>query len=263
MFRNCATAPQTDVLPAVNALVRLALPVRLPVGGPAAVESPGGSGSADSSAGDTGPAETPPELPSRIEDIEISWPRAGRRTTLYVAAPRYQGDLEDPGSGTPCGVIWPTPVGLFRLPTRFDGRDRIGPLLRAWRLIVDGPVTRVQRRRYFRVPWIGPVTLELRPHGSPAELQVLAGTTVDLSEGGLRCSLPAPGLADRSAVRVLLPVRDQVLVLPATTVWQRAAPANARLVETGISFDDVEEHGDLLRRVVVEEQLRARRAGLS
>jgi hypothetical protein len=33
-------------------------------------------------------------------------------------------------------------------------------------------------------------------------------------------------------------------------------------VETGISFDDADEHGDLLRRVVIESQLQARRVGL-
>jgi hypothetical protein len=92
---------------------------------------------------------------------------------------------------------------------------------------------------------------------------VLTGVTVDLSEGGLRVTLPEPGLPDRTAIRVLLPVHDQVLVLPATTVWSRPAPPPAAgLVQTGISFDDVEDHDDLLRRVVVDVQLRARRIGL-
>jgi hypothetical protein len=141
------------------------------------------------------------------------------------------------------------------------------------------------------VPWIGPVTLEVTREigpdagspdagspdaGSPDAgssgsdvalpvegLQVLTGVTVDLSEGGLRVTLPEPGLPDRTAIRVLLPVYDQVLVLPATTVWSSPAPPPAvGLVRTGISFDNVEDHGDLLRRVVVDVQLRARRIGL-
>jgi hypothetical protein len=106
------------------------------------------------------------------------------------------------------------------------------------------------------------VTLELRPDDPAAGLQVLTGTTLDLSEGGLRVALPVPGLPEGCAIRVLLRVRDRVLVLPATTVWRRPATSKARLVETGVSFDDVEEHGDLLRRVVIDEQLRTRRAGL-
>ena len=274
MFRSSVKAPPTQVLPGVNTLVKLAIVppagrVLAPVatGGPLGVVSPTGAAPA-----------TLLQLPSRVEDVDEAPQGPGRRSLLYVAAPRYAGDLEGPEPGSPCRVIWPPAVGLFELPTRFQGRAFVGPTVRAWRLAVDGPVHRAQRRRYFRVPWVGPVTLEVSGDvtwpepdtcpgtGSPAlaaDLQVLTGMAMDLSEGGLRVTLPAPGLPDRTAIRVLLPVRDQVLVLPATTVWHRAAPASARRqVETGISFDDADEHGDLLRRVVIESQLQARRVGL-
>jgi hypothetical protein len=277
MFRSSVKAPPTQVLPGVNTLVKLAIVppagragAPVPTGGPLAAVSPTG----------TAPA-TWMQLASRVEDLDEAPPGPGRRSLLYVAAPHYAGDLEGPEPGSPCRVIWPTAVGLYELPTRFQGRAFVGPALRAWRLAVDGPVHRAQRRRFFRVPWVGPVTLEVsgdvtwpQPRrvtgpdqdGSPAvtaDLQVLTGMAMDLSEGGLRVTLPAPGLPDRTAIRVLLPVRDQVLVLPATTVWHRADPVpSRRQVETGISFDDTEEHGDLLRRVVVEAQLQARRAGL-
>jgi hypothetical protein len=280
MFRSSVKSPPTEVLPGVNTLVKIALPAPARYG---TLTRPAAA-STTSAPSVLGTALAPAmsdllELASRVEDIEpAAQRRGGRRSTLYVAAPRYPGDREGPEPSSRCRVIWPSPAGIYALPTRFEGRALVGPRVRAWRLAVDGPVERVQRRRYFRVPWVGPVTLEvmpgeeLQPAGSwpgltaivPGEgLQVLTGTTVDLSEGGLRVTLPAPGLPDRTAIRVLLPVRDEVLVLPATTVWSRPAPRPAvRLTETGISFDDVERYGDVLRREVVEAQLRARRVGL-
>lgn len=277
MFRSSVKAPPTQVLPGVNTLVKVAI---VPPGarGLLGPGTPIGAGQAPLL-----------HLPSRVEDIEQERQAPGHRARLYVAAPRYAGDLEGPEPGSPCRVIWPTPNGLFELPTRYQGRSVVGPAVRAWRLTVDGPVVRAQRRRYFRVPWVGPVTLEVtaevsaaatagglpvgEPAGEPApaatsvavieSLQVLTGMTIDLSEGGLRVALPVPGLPIGTAIRVLLPVRDHVLVLPATTVWNRPSPAPVvRQIETGISFDDVEEHGDLLRQVVIEAQLKARRVGL-
>lgn len=285
MFRSSVATPPTEVLPGVNALVKVAI-LPPPTRDGQAVPPPGGPGPASLL-----------HLPTRVEDIRTARRPHDRTTLVYVAAPRYAGDLDGPEPGSPCRVIWTTPNGLFDLPTRYRGRSLVAPAVRAWRLMVDGPVVRIQRRRYFRVPWVGPVTLEVAAavpagvaaagvgatasrtgvtalragsdpsgEGSTASgdgLQVLTGMTVDLSEGGLRVALPAPGLPDGTAIRVLLPVHEQVLVLPATTVWNRPARVpGGHQVETGISFDDVEEHGDLLRHVVVEAQLKARRAGL-
>lgn len=263
MFRNSVSTLPTEVLPDINTLVKVTITTP-----PAIMTAPA--------------SRTAPEprrlvqLPSRVEDVDPAAHTTGRRTLLYVAVPRFAGDLEGPQPGSPCRVIWHSPLGMYELPTRYQGRTLVGPAVRAWRLVVDGPVVRVQRRRYFRVPWVGPVTLEVaadegtEPVAADEErLQVLTGMSVDLSEGGLRVALPPPGLRDGTAIRVLLPVRDRVLVLPATTVWNRPAPApvsrhtRARQVEIGISFDNVEEHGDFLRRVVTEAQLRARRAGLA
>jgi hypothetical protein len=254
MFRSTVKAPPCNVLPNVNTLVKLQITVRTP----------------------DGSTLHPHHLPSRVEDLEQRWPegdpitlRSTLLTRLYVAAPHYPGDLEDPPLGSPCQVTWVTDLGLCELAARFEGRHRVGPRVRAWQLLVTGTTIRRQRRRYFRVPWIGPVTVELRGRGrgeprNPVDgLQVLTGSSIDLSEGGLRVGLPAPGLPDGLRIRVLLPVRDQILVIPATTVWHRPCPIHAsKLVEVGVSFDEVEAQGDLLRQVVLDEQLRARRLGL-
>lgn len=292
MFRSSIKTPPAEVLPGVNTLVKISImpPATAVATVATTVATAVATTVTTTLAAGTTTGSGFLELPTRVEDVDHAGPSAGRRARVYVAAPHYPGDLEGPEPGCACRVIWATARGLCLLPTRYTGHIVVGSAVRAWRLTVDGPVARVQRRRYFRVPWIGPVTLEVTREtgpdagpdagspdaGSPGAdtsgnevalpeegLQVLTGVTVDLSEGGLLVTLPEPGLPDRTAIRVLLPVHDQVLVLPATTVWSRPAPPPAAgLVQTGISFDDVEDHGDLLRRVVVDVQLRARRIGL-
>lgn len=284
---------RASVLPGVNTLVRITV----------------GSGS------DPDAPALATEVPSRVEDLvtgveahDLGWPA----DIVWVACPRYGGDVEIPERGTACRLSWPTPVGLYELPTSFEGRDMVGPAVRAWRLRVRGPAVRAQRRRYVRVPWTGAVTIELpgpvappepgtpgtdRPDGaqpsptgsavptggartgeSPTEGsgapgtggaapgatgRVLAGTMVDLGEGGIRCLLPPPPLSVGQSVRVVLPVAGQVLTPRARVVWTRACTTPvSTFAETGFAFDDPEEHGDLLRRVLFGEQLRARRAGL-
>ncbi len=272
MFRAAAEERvRGGVLPGVNTLVRITL----------------------SSSGDPDSPVVAREVASRVEDV-LAGPAARAaghaRDLVWVALPRYDGDVEVPERGAACRVSWPTPVGLFELPTDFDGRERVGPVVRAWRLRVRGPALRAQRRRYVRVPWTGPVTVELpgsvsapEPGGCnvpPAQLppesgdppedgeaaapRALAGTMVDLSEGGIRCLLPPPALAAGTRIRVVLAVAGQVLAPAAEVVWTRAATTGiGSFAETGVSFENPEEHGDLLRRVVFTEQLRTRRAGLA
>jgi hypothetical protein len=279
------------------------------------------------------------DVPSRVEDLvagaearELGWPG----DVLWVAAPHYGGDVEIPERGTSCHVSWPTPVGMFALPASFEGRDLVGPTVRAWRLRVRGPAARVQRRRYVRVPWTGAVTVQVldgagapdrgdgrgghdardghdvrgdhdartghdaradradradraghddragravpdgrdggavpdEPEGTgdgvPAGARALAGTMVDLSEGGIRCMLPPPQLPAGQRIVVVFPVAGRILHCRARVVWTRACTTPVgTFAETGVAFDDPEEHGDLLRPVVFAEQRRARRAGLS
>jgi hypothetical protein len=144
----------------------------------------------------------------------------------------------------------------------------------------------VQRRRYLRVPWKGLVTVEIGDQAPDAAIgtancaapdrppvgEVLAGTTADLSEGGVRCVLLAPAPAPGQALVVRLPLGDRVLTLAASAVWSRPAPSPPdatggsrqtalRLVEVGIAFAfaDPQEHAELLRRVVLTAQLLAHR----
>jgi hypothetical protein len=270
MFRAAVAEERlrASVLPGVNTLVRVTVGTSPDPAGPTIAS----------------------DLPSRVEDLisgaearEVGW----QADMIWVAVPHYGGDVEVPERGTACRLTWPTPVGLYELPVAFHGRDQVGPAVRAWRLRVTGSATRAQRRRYVRVPWTGAVTIEVPVAVAPAPVppapvdgaggpvgpdeagegptvRALAGAMVDLSEGGLRCLLPPPVLPAGQRVRVVLPVAGQVLTPPAQVVWTRPSitPVGT-FAETGICFDDPEAHGDLLRRVVFSEQLRARRAGLA
>jgi hypothetical protein len=237
--------------------------------------------------GSSGDPQDPPvasQVPSRIEDVvagdevhDLGW----SSPILWIAPPHYSGDVEIPERGTACTVSWPTPAGIYQLQAAFEGRDLVGPAVRAWRMRVTGPAMRAQRRRYVRVTWTGPVTVILpatpierttdseeggsgRIPDEAVESRGLAGAMVDLSEGGLRCLLPPPLLRSGQRVRVNLPVAGQLVDTAATVVWTkpRITPVGT-FADSGFSFDDPEEHGDFLRRVVFSEQLRARRAGLS
>ncbi len=263
MFRAATSVQRAPVpvLPGVNTLVKLTVGRSDDPSGPVLVA----------------------DVPSRVEDLgsdrligPIRW-----ADLLWVALPRYDGDVEVPESGTACRVSWPTPVGLYELPTAFEGRERVGPAVRAWRLRVTGPALRVQRRRYVRVAWTGPVTIELPgavsapAPGSPPSLDPdvpepgdvgdrrLAGAMVDLSEGGLRCLLPRPVLPPGTDITVALAVAGRLVRASGQVVWSRptTTPVGG-FAETGIAFDDPDEHGDLLRRAVFSAQVQARRAGL-
>jgi hypothetical protein len=231
------------------------------------------------------------DVPSRIEDLVPADPAVrGSSPELFVAVPHYRGDVSVPRAGTACTVIWVTPQGVYELPTGFVERVVVGPVVWAWRLAVTGPAQRAQRRHYVRVSWTEPIVVDVAPAApdreddevdggdAPAAQEVeddgpgeapTAGlvhvTTLDLSEGGVRCMLPPPPLRNGQRVRVRLEVDGTALQLDGTVVRVRVGsrtPGAAPECETGIAFSEPDEYGDLLRRVVFSEQLRSRRAGV-
>jgi hypothetical protein len=199
------------------------------------------------------------EVPSRVENVTMS-PGPSRRVPstriLHVAAPSYEGDVEVPRPGTWCEVSWLTPTGVFEIGTVFDGRELVGPSVRAWRLIVSGPTRRVQRRRFVRVPWTAPIQIRV-------DNQVLSGQCADLGEGGVRCLLPLPRLDTDVPVDAVLSGTEGLLVLPALVLRsEEITIGNGKKAQLALVFADPEAQGDVVRRLVFSEQLRLRRAGL-
>lgn len=198
------------------------------------------------------------DVPSRVEDVRPG--KGGSKpvpTLIYIAVPNYGGDVEVPEPGTAFSIGWLTPNGVFELPAAFHGRESVGPTVRAWRLGVSGPALRAQRRRFVRVPWTAPLTVQVGE-------RTVSGRTIDLSEGGVRCLLPPPALTRSTPVRVTLTYPDRTMILDAEVIRVQArVTPKGPLIETGLEFLDPDTYGDALRRLVFGEQLRVRRAGLA
>lgn len=203
------------------------------------------------------------DIPSRIEDI--AEPVAGTPRELLIAAPRYEGNLALPAEGGLAVLTWPTQRGLMELPVHFAGTTTLG-VLQVWRMHVAGPALRTERRKYFRVTVCLPVRVALGTGSvgvgiKPSMDLTLAGHTVDLSEGGLRCLVPGPPLAPGASLMIWLQVEDSQMELQATVV--RSDPAEndesgEGLCETSLRFIDAGQHADAMRRIVFTQQLRAR-----
>jgi hypothetical protein len=216
------------------------------------------------------PAGSAPEgIPSRIEEVGTDEP-----AQLLIAAPAYTGDVELPPAGSPYALTWATSREMLELPVALVGAERAGPLLRVWRMEVTGPAVRVQRRNYGRVPTSLPVIVapldppigdeSTQADADPTEAGLRIGRTVDLSEGGIMCTLPPPAFSPDTKVLVRLTVQGLEIDLPAVVLRSivtrdRGGAAN---VVTAIRFDDPDEYGDVVRRVVFAEQALARRRGL-
>jgi hypothetical protein len=199
------------------------------------------------------------DAPSRVEDVTVapgpSRRSAGRRI-LHVAIPHYGGDTEGPRVGTWCEVSWLTPIGVFELSAEFDGRDMVGPAVKAWRLVTSGPTRRVQRRRFVRVPWTAPIQVRF-------EDQVFSGQCADLGEGGVRCLLPLPMLGEGDEVEAVLSGPDGPLEFPARVLRsEEVTVQDGKKAQLILVFADPEAQGDAVRQLVFAEQLRLRRAGL-
>jgi hypothetical protein len=206
--------------------------------------------------------ELPEGLPSRIEDV-IPRTSADEPHQLLIAAPYYRGDVELPEEGTPFAVTWPTAREMLELPTIRAGLERTS-VLRLWRMAVSGPAVRVQRRNYGRVPTTMSVGITPLDLASEDRAETRHGLTQDVSEGGISCTLTKPQIAPGTPVLVELTVEGAHLDIPGQILRSTPATdaAGTPCVDTAIRFDDPDEYGDVVRRVVFAEQLRARRSGV-
>lgn len=216
------------------------------------------------------------DLPTRVEDV-VPAQRRGERTHVVIAAPRYVGDVERPPDGAACALVWATQRGVIELPTEFVRTELLPQGIRVWHLAVAGQAVRLQRRAFVRVPLSVPLVvrtfrLDGDPGGSPAGREddsgaepalpeVVDGRTSDLSEGGLRCLLPAPPLPSDLPIEVAFAVEGDEYRLRAAVVRAMPGKPGTGLFETAIRFVDT-FRGDDLRKVVFAEQLRLRRSGL-
>jgi hypothetical protein len=218
----------------------------------------------------------PPDLESadgfasRVEDVRPAG--GGQPARFLVVAPQYPGDLIDPEPDALWTLAWVSERGRWELPVRCA--DAVRPATGSGRpagprtlwLTPAGPPRRNQRRRFFRAPWCGRVELDLLVDPYPT----LAGRTLDVAEGGLRCLLPTGPIEPGTRVLVRLgldagtsgpPSGRQALagVVRRSRRPVRTARVAGWCTEVALAFDDPDRYGDELRRHVVRLQLRARR----
>jgi hypothetical protein len=122
-------------------------------------------------------------LLSSRPDAMISWVEAARSTELVLAP--AEDRTRQPRAlavGERMDVVWRGPSDLLSLPAELvDVESGAAPV---WHLRPLGPAIRGQRRASVRAPMITPVLFE----GSAGPVP---GTTVDVSEGGLKVLLDA------------------------------------------------------------------------
>ncbi len=153
-------------------------------------------------------------------------------------------------AGTALQLCWTTAGGRHELDAVLVEvrRDRV-PL---WRLAADGETRTTQLRRYARAA-----------DSLPGELTrgraTWSAVVSDLSEGGARALVQdATGLAADDRVLLYLSLDGQRLQLPGRLL--PFVPADVGRTELRVEFDGIGRAADLLRRRVLEQQIRARSA---
>jgi hypothetical protein len=254
-----AGSGERNILPQVNALIRVTV--------------------------SASPARDSPiraaDVPSRVEDVPEREDGADPDEFL-IAAPQFRGDSEPPAPGTPCLILWTTDRGLVELPTAFAAKEDGGNGVRLWRLRVDGPAIRIERRRFFRVMLTMPMHVEIPRSAShyiervrvgvggeepevagkvKGDVLALPGHTVDISEGGVRCMLPAPALPPGADVHIAFSAEGVDLRMRSLVIRSTPGRGEAEdLCETSLQFTEPGTYADVMRKVVYAEQLRQRRS---
>lgn len=190
------------------------------------------------------------EYVSRVENLGVN--------LLVVARPHDLPAEESVDTGTDLEVVWADSDGVVRvLPTRFMGGQSDGTR-ELWSLFVTGPTTTAQRRRHVRVPAAGPVALR---SASSDELDPVVGNLVDVSEGGVRCSVEV-GAGDRfltgsSAAIAEFRLGDVDFELPGRVEFLRASDRPAELEQLVVVLDEPVANLDALRAQILALQVQA------
>jgi c-di-GMP-binding flagellar brake protein YcgR len=188
---------------------------------------------------------------SRIEDVSSD--------LLVLARPLDLPVEHEFGIGETVLVSWPDPGGITRAQTELlDSRAR-GPV-GLWTVRVLN-YQREQRRRFVRVPALGPVQLALIPAEAGVPFTHIAGHLVDVSEAAIRCAVKAEEAGDfiedtEAVVNFALgTLRFEIIAI---VLKVEAGRHEHGTVEVVLAFDLDEDQAATVRRGVFAEQLRIR-----
>jgi hypothetical protein len=220
------------------------------------------------------------DVPSRIEDVnadEVS----GRVEGYVIAAPRFAGDLDVPEVGSEFFLQWLSPRGVCLVPIAFEAQVTMPTGLQVWHVAVTGPPRREERRRFVRVPLNLPTRLEVRRNLSAlppqrrqraeqggmraalSELPVaIDSQTINLSEGGLLCVSKGPVLPTHLPLISQFTVDTIAFSINSYVVWSAPGESGTH-VESALTFDETDPQCEILRPLLFQAQLAARRSKLA
>jgi hypothetical protein len=181
--------------------------------------------------------------PTRVEDAE--------GLLIKVAAPRGAGDIDVPELGTEVAVRWTGPRGIYTAPGTLTALER--SRVSVWAIEAEGSVDYFSRRHAVRVSAGEPIRLLDLDSGA----EVFHGRFIDISERGIRCRGTAAGIFAEQLVRVKMVLDNHLLVVEGT-VLTVTEPAGEGIVVVVI-YDPPESHAQLIRRYVMNMQIRARK----
>lgn len=195
----------------------------------------------------------------------LSWMEAVGDDEFVVAAPTDAAMRPvEVAEGERVDLVWRGPAQLHSLPCELVA---VAPAEQPrWLLRRAGVVQRGQRRGAVRAPLSVPVSLG--PESARA-----TGTTIDLSEGGLRCVLDAGSAADRlvagsppgqeAGTVTQLSLRLPDLAVSCLAEITRRFPRDDARVELSVRFIGLSEHvQDEVRRRVFHRLRELRQRGL-
>jgi c-di-GMP-binding flagellar brake protein YcgR len=193
------------------------------------------------------------EYRSRVEDLGDG--------LLVVAQPYDLPADEAFDTGTELSVTWAdSGGGIMVLPTRIQAAHAEGTL-RLLSLVVTGPASTDQRRRFVRAAAAGHVAL--RSAGSN-ETDAVTGSLIDVSEGAVRCAVGAGAadgfLAGRNEVIAEFRFGTVDFAVPGRVDFLRPTAHPAEFEELVVVFDEPVADADALRKQIFAQQVRTLRA---
>ena len=201
-------------------------------------------------------------VPASRGETFMSWAEAVSGDEIVVTAPKDRSMRPvEISVGDRVDVVWKAAGELCSLPCALAAVERSEQP--RWVLRRAGAVQRGQRRDAVRAPMTAPVQL-----GSDAAR--IGGTTVDLSEGGLRCVLdkgPAPDWLETpgEGLGTVVPVWLQLSDLTVSCLGEitRRFPRDDARTELSLRFIGLSEHDqDGIRRRIFDRLRDLRRRGL-
>jgi hypothetical protein len=219
------------------------------------------------------------DIPSRIEDVTTD-EVTGRVEGYVIAAPRFTGNLDTPAPGSEFFLQWLSPRGVCLVPIAFEAQVTTPSGLQVWHVAVTGPPRREERRRFVRVPLNLTTRLEVRRNLSALPPQrrqraeqggmrsaladlplAIEAQTVNLSEGGLLCVSQGPVLPTHLPLISQFTVNTIAFSIYSYVVWSAPGESGTH-VESALTFDESDPQCEILRPLLFQAQLEARRTKL-